>query len=68
MADHIDYPRGGIKPRAGAGWVYLCGHCEDPIGSGKYCRGCKTKAGRAEVDKLNQQINEKNYTDYGTRS
>ncbi len=54
---HVDFPRGGIKPNAIAGYAYFCGHCGDPIGSGKYCNMCRTKAGRAEVDRLNEEIN-----------
>ena len=49
-----------IKPKAIAGYAYFCGHCGEPIGARKYCDMCRTKAGRAEVDKLNEEINENN--------
>ena len=46
-----------LEPKARSGYACFCAHCGEPVGTGKYCAMCRTKAGRAEVDRLNAEIN-----------
>ena len=44
------------QPKARRGYVYVCAYCGEDAITAKFCKTCRTKAGREEILKENVEI------------